>query len=161
MKKRFFSILVCLLTAVSLSACSLSEVASVVDTIDKILTTEEDGNQESNVSSNYNVENKSETTVTTSDKQPEAKKYTFRNNSLFVSHYEKHGIEMGFATKEDYLEAANAVVNNPKALHKLEKEDGDDIYYIEETNEFVVVSKDGYIRTYFLPDSGIKYYNKQ
>ena len=29
------------------------------------------------------------------------------------------------------------------------------------TNEFVVVSTDGYIRTYFKPDSGLRYYNKQ
>ncbi|MBQ2147419.1 MAG: hypothetical protein II439_03940, partial [Firmicutes bacterium] len=27
--------------------------------------------------------------------------------------------------------------------------------------EFVVLSKDGYIRTYFWPDSGKKYYDKQ
>ena len=42
-----------------------------------------------------------------------------------------------------------------------EKDDGDDIYYLERTNELVIVSTDGYIRTYFRPDSGIKYYNKQ
>ena len=42
-----------------------------------------------------------------------------------------------------------------------EKEDGDDVYYIQDTNEFVVVSTDGYIRTYFNPDDGIDYYNRQ
>ena len=52
-------------------------------------------------------------------------------------------------------------MNNPNALHKNEKEDNDDVYYLEETNEFVIVSTDGYIRTYFYPDSGIDYYNKQ
>ena len=52
-------------------------------------------------------------------------------------------------------------MNNPNALHKLEKEDGDDVYYLEETNEFVIVSQDGYIRTYFLPSAGKKYYDKQ
>ena len=68
---------------------------------------------------------------------------------------------MGFSSPEDYEKAAAAVVNSPSALHKTESEDGDDIYYIEETNEFVVVSTDGFIRTYFLPDAGIKYYNRQ
>ncbi len=85
----------------------------------------------------------------------------FRSKKLLNQHYEKHGIEMGFESAADYEAAAAAVVANKDALHKTEKEDGDDIYYLEETNEFVVVSKDGYLRTYFLPDAGIKYYNKQ
>ncbi len=87
--------------------------------------------------------------------------YTFRYDSLLESHYEKHGIDMGFASEEEYLAAANAVINNPDALHKIEAEDGDDVYYVEATNEFVVVAPDGYIRTYFLPDDGIDYYNRQ
>lgn len=36
-----------------------------------------------------------------------------------------------------------------------------DVYYVESTNEFVIVSTDGYIRTYFKPDAGISYYNRQ
>lgn len=87
--------------------------------------------------------------------------YHFRNENLLESHYEKHGIEMGFSTEEEYQTAASLVVNNPKALHKKEKEDNDDVYYLEETNEFVIVSTDGYIRTYFNPNSGIEYYNRQ
>lgn len=87
--------------------------------------------------------------------------YHFRNNDLLNDHYKKHGIEMGFNSKEDYEKAASDVVNNPNALHKIEKEDGDDVYYVEDSNEFVIVSTDGYIRTYFLPDSGKKYYDKQ
>lgn len=87
--------------------------------------------------------------------------YYFRNAKLLGQHYEKHGIEMGFASEEEYEAAASAVINNPKALHKVEKEDGDDIFYVEETNDFVVLSKDGYIRTYFWPSAGIKYYNRQ
>ena len=87
--------------------------------------------------------------------------YTFRNNKLLEEHFQKHGIEMGFATKEEYQKAASDVANDPEALHKLEKDDGDDVYYKEDTNEFVVVSTDGFIRTYFCPDSGKKYYDKQ
>ncbi len=86
---------------------------------------------------------------------------SFRNEKLLTQHYEKHGIEMGFGSAVDYEAAACAVVNNPNALHKIEAEDGDDIYYLEASNEFVVVSTDGYIRTYFKPDSGKKYYDKQ
>lgn len=76
-------------------------------------------------------------------------------------HFEKHGKDMGFSSAAEYEKAAAAVATNPKALHKTEKEDGDDVYYVEATNEFVVVSTDGYIRTYFLPDLGKKYFDKQ
>lgn len=87
--------------------------------------------------------------------------YTFRTDDLFESHYEKHGIEMGFDSAEAYLEAANDVIDSPEALHKTEAEDGDDIYFLEETNEFVVLSTDGYIRTYYIADGGIEYYERQ
>lgn len=89
------------------------------------------------------------------------KQYTFRNSQLLSEHFEKHGKDMGFLSAEEYQEAASAVVNNVNALHKTEKEDGDDVYYLEATNEFVIVSTDGHIRTYFYPDAGIDYYNRQ
>lgn len=87
--------------------------------------------------------------------------YHFRNEDLLKSHYEKHGKEMGFSSSKEYEMSASDVVNNPESLHKTEKEDGDDVYYKENTNEFVVVSTDGYIRTYFNPDSGKKYFDRQ
>ena len=87
--------------------------------------------------------------------------YYFRNQSNLDSHYHKHGIEMGFSSAEEYEQAASDVVNDSRALHKLEAEDGDDVYYIEETNEFVVVSTDGHIRTYFNPDAGKSYFDRQ
>ena len=86
---------------------------------------------------------------------------TFRNQKLLAQHYDKHGIEMGFASAEEYELAAYKVIIHPDTLHKIEAEDGDDVYYREETNEFVVVSQDGYIRTYFNPSAGIDYYNRQ
>lgn len=101
------------------------------------------------------------TTAATTEETREEVVYRFRNKNLKMQHYEKHGIEMGFDSADEYEAAASAVVNNPEALHKIEKEDGDDVYYVEETNEFVVVSTDGYIRTYFLPSSGKRYYDRQ
>lgn len=85
----------------------------------------------------------------------------FRNTRLRQEHYEKHGIEMGFPSPEAYEQAAAAVVQNKDALHKLEEEDGDDVYYLESTNEFVIVSTDGYIRTYFYPSNGKDYFDRQ
>lgn len=85
----------------------------------------------------------------------------FRNSNLLEQHYQKHGIEMGFASAADYEAAASAVAHNENAIHKVGKEDGDDIYYIEDTNEFIVVSSDGYLRTYFYPSAGKSYFDRQ
>ncbi len=93
--------------------------------------------------------------------------YTFRSNELLQSHFEKHGIDMGFADAAAYEKAASDVINNPFAEHKTEKEDGDLVYYIEQTNELVILSKPqnkndkGFIRTYFLPDDGRDYYDRR
>lgn len=97
----------------------------------------------------------------TQPSQAEQATLTFRSDALREEHYQKHGIGMGFASAEEYERAAAAVVSDSRALHKLEKEDGDDVYYIEETNEFVIVSTDGYIRTYFYPRDGIGYFERQ
>ena len=87
--------------------------------------------------------------------------YFFRNRDLLDQHFEKHGKEMGFSTPEEYEAAASAVINNPDALYKTEAEDGDGVYYLESTNEFVVLSTDGYIRTYFNPGDGKAYFDRQ
>lgn len=96
-----------------------------------------------------------------SDNSTEYVKYRFRNYKLLDQHFDKHGKDMGFATREEYEKAASDVINNPKALHKREAEDNDYVYYVEDTNEFVILSEDGYIRTYFLPSAGKKYYDRQ
>ncbi len=87
--------------------------------------------------------------------------YTFRTDSQFDEHFEKHKADTQTSSKEEYLYRANYVITNVNSLHKTEAEDGDDIYYLESTNEIVFVSTDGYIRTYFCPDSGKAYFDKQ
>ncbi|MBQ9898981.1 MAG: hypothetical protein IJM44_05955 [Ruminococcus sp.] len=87
--------------------------------------------------------------------------YKFRSKKLLNEHFEKHGGEFDYATAAEYEKGASDVINDPDALYKVEAEDGDGIYYIEETNEFVVLSTDGYIRTYFKPSRGIDYFNSQ
>lgn len=100
-------------------------------------------------------------TTSNSNSHSSATSYTFRNDEYLTEHFNKHGSEFSYNTKEEYQQGANDVINSPDALHKKEVEDNDDIYYIEDTNEFVVVSTDGYIRTYFKPSGGIDYYNRQ
>lgn len=96
-----------------------------------------------------------------SDHQQHHTDYVFRSSRLLKEHFNKHGREMGFATPEDYEEAASSVANDPKALHKTQAADGDHVYYLERANELVIVSTDGYLRTYFCPDSGKRYFDRQ
>ena len=120
-----------------------------------------EGSEETKESDATQELNKEIQIVSESKEQIEESDLKFRNKKLLNQHYEKHGIEMGFESAAEYEAAAAAVVKHPDVLHKTEAEDGDDVYYVESTNEFVVVSKDGYIRTYFLPSSGKKYYDRQ
>lgn len=87
--------------------------------------------------------------------------FYFRQAEYLQEHFEKHGAEFGYTSAEEYLEGANRVIASSEALHKLEAEDGDDVYYLEATNEFVIVSTDGYLRTYFKPEDGKAYFDRQ
>lgn len=94
-----------------------------------------------------------------SEAKPVEIRYKFRKKAYLDQHYEKHGIEMGFASAQEYLEAANAMIAHPDVLTKKEKEDNDDVYFLEATGEFAVVSTDGYLRTYYLADKD--YFERQ
>lgn len=88
-------------------------------------------------------------------------RYNFKSEKLLQEHFTKHGGQFEYTTTFQYVSGANEVINSPNALHKTEAEDGDGIYYIQTSNEFVILSTDGYIRTYFKPEDGIAYYNRQ
>lgn len=93
--------------------------------------------------------------------------YYFRTQAQYEQHYEKHGHEFtpifGEITMEEYLMYANALIqsDDEEILTKTEKEDGDFMYFRPSTEEFLVLSTDGYIRTYFIPTAGIDYWNRQ
>lgn len=97
--------------------------------------------------------------VTQTEQGGAASHLTFRTEEKLQQHFDKHGWETGTANPDEYLAAANAVIANPAAIHKLQAEDGDDLYYLDATGEFVVVSPAGYIRTYFITDRD--YFDRQ
>ena len=106
-------------------------------------------------------QNQAENQVVVEEQYVQEVTYSFRNEKLLNDHYEKHGKEMGFDSAHSYEAAANEVINHPDTLHRIDEEDGDDVYYLEENNGFVIVSIDGYIRTFFYPDDGLDYFNRQ
>ena len=134
--------------------------AAAEEVSELVLLTSTESSTEASVETSTESSTEASTEIST-EPEEEQIEYRFRSKKLLNEHYEKHGVDMGFESAADYEKAASAVVNNPDALHKTEKEDGDDVYYLKATNEFVIVSPDGYIRTYFNPRDGIDYFNRQ
>ncbi len=89
------------------------------------------------------------------------KVYTFANAETRSAQFKEHGDKMGFETSRQYEAAASAVLNNPNVILKRDRTDDHDVYYVIETNEFVEVDDDGYLMTYFLPKSGMSYYENR
>ncbi len=143
------------------------EVSSVISSVSK-----EAGAEISSVISSVSEEVSSEISgaaaqITTSTEEtttaPKSDKwYTFRNKTRYDEHYKKHGAEFGSITKEQYLQLANDLINDTsdRILHKY-SEDGDYMYFNQDNNYFLVLSEDGYIRTFFIPSAGINYWNRQ
>lgn len=102
------------------------------------------------------------TTKTSVEDVSQSDFYYFRNEKNLKDHFKKHGADTYCKSKEEYLEKANAVINSPDALTKIESDegDGDRIFYIEKTDEIVFLSTDNYIRTYFIC-SGKDYFDRQ
>lgn len=113
---------------------------------------------EDELSSKSASEQLSEAKSELSEEQPY---YWFSTKANRDEHFEKHKDEFEYATAKEYLDGANRVINDPAALKKTEAEDGDYIFYLEASNEIVFLAKDGDIRTYFKPEDGIDYYNRQ
>ena len=165
-KTAFAVIMLLICVLVMLSACGASS-ADDEDTAQSsraaVITTSKKQETESTsavTTTTAKQTSSKEETATVTEEKKEYVEYWFRTKKLRDSHYEKHGIEMGFSSADEYRKAASDVINNPDALSKIEKEDGDTCYYIEATDEFVVLSTDGYIRTYFNP-GGKDYFDRQ
>lgn len=85
-------------------------------------------------------------------------RHTFYDTKSMAEHYAKHGKEVDCSNMEEYLARANSLIENDRVLSKIQ-EDGDTLYFNKRTNEFVVVAKAGYIRTYYIASEA--YYNRQ
>jgi filamentous hemagglutinin len=78
-------------------------------------------------------------------------------------HWEKHGREFSsLHSEQDYVNAANAFVHHPPP-GTLTKQDarGDTLFYQPSTDTFAVMDARGEPRTFFKPDNGYGYWNRQ
>lgn len=93
------------------------------------------------------------------------KKLTFRSAKLLDEHFDKHVIkkkEYGNISKQTYLEKAqNLIGSDSSNVLSKKRADGSRVFYNKSTNDFAILSKDGYIQTLFKPDDKLDYYNRQ
>ena len=148
-------------------AASATEARETKAKTTKAVATSKKGGKNSKTTKKKNSESNITTTTTAVFDGDDGTyvEYHFRSKKQLNEHFEKHGGEFGedfgYDTAKDYEKGASDVINSSEALHKTEAEDGDGVYYIEATNEFVILSTDGYIRTYFRPNGGKSYYDRQ
>lgn len=87
-------------------------------------------------------------------------KAEFESPELLTRHYEKHREEFGDITETEYLEKANQLFYEAlsKDVEQVIRSDGSISKYKFSTNEFLVITKDEKIRTYFKPVDGAEYW---
>lgn len=87
-------------------------------------------------------------------------KINFGDSKKLNTHYAKHKDKFGDISVEEYLDMANQLFRATVSedVEEIIRSDGSVSRYRFSTNEFLVVTKDGAIRTYFKPDTGEEYW---
>lgn len=77
-------------------------------------------------------------------------------------HFERNGEAFGARTLDEFLARVHAFTGDPpsRAL-RLERANGDRLFYDPEDNVFAVVDRRGAPRTMFRPDDGMAYWERQ
>ena len=86
------------------------------------------------------------------------------NKKSLNKHYDNHGKSMGFDNKESYKQHAIKFANTIDKKNCetfVDQKTGATYKYNKKTNEFAIITKDGYVTTYFKPKEGYSYYKKQ
>lgn len=87
----------------------------------------------------------------------------FRSKRQYDEHFDKHGVEFGKITKEQYLAMAQEFRDAPKSAEILEmtREDGVVTRFHKKKGWFLAFNKDRTIRTFFIPNDGERYFRRQ
>ena len=86
------------------------------------------------------------------------------NKKSLDKHFNDHGKEMEFDSKESYKQHAIKFANTidkKNCISFVDSNTGATYKYNKVTNEFAIITKDGYVATYFKPKEGYIYYKKQ
>lgn len=87
----------------------------------------------------------------------------FETPEKMQKHYDKHIDKYGNISILEYIALANELVNakDTDGIEKIVRSDESTAIYRFSTNDFLVITKDGYIRTFFKPDDGEKYWREE
>ncbi|MGN1014278.1 MAG: minor capsid protein [Butyricicoccus sp.] len=90
-------------------------------------------------------------------------KLDFSSEELRKKHYEKHQAEFEGLSEDGYIAQANKLANAPLSddVERLTRSDDSVSTYRFSTNEFLVITKEGCIRTYFKPSKGADYWREE
>jgi pyocin large subunit-like protein len=87
----------------------------------------------------------------------------FADTRRLEEHYEKHGVEFGHITKQDYLRQAQLLRDARVGGPVLETVRADRVAtrFDRQTGAFIAFNPNGTIRTFFKPNDGERYYRRQ
>lgn len=85
---------------------------------------------------------------------------TFSSQETLEKHYQKRLDEFGSITSDEYLQLANELASAPLSddVEQIERSDGSISKYRFSTNDFLVITEDGSIRTFFKPKNTKDYW---
>ncbi len=87
----------------------------------------------------------------------------FRSHERLAEHFAKHGREFAAASEHDYLRMAQALRDRPAGGDVLEirRADGVISRFDRASGAFLAFGADGVIRTFFKPNDGERYFERQ
>ena len=87
----------------------------------------------------------------------------FRTAHAFDEHFAKHGREFGDITSDQYLKMAQQLRDSRPGRFVLEskRKDGGGAKFDTRNKSFVAYDADGTLRTFFIPNDGIRYFERQ
>jgi len=87
----------------------------------------------------------------------------FRTQHLLEEHFAKHGREFGQITQEQYLHMAQQLRDSRPSRNVLEakRNGGGGAKFDKRYGWFVAYDSDGTLRTFFIPNEGIRYFERQ
>lgn len=87
----------------------------------------------------------------------------FRSQALLHEHYQKHGAEFGAIGEAEYLRLAQELRDAPAGGPILEARRSDGVFsrFDRRHGYFGAYNPDGTIRTFFIPNNGVRYFERQ
>lgn len=87
----------------------------------------------------------------------------FRSAALLDEHYHKHGAEFGHIDKKEYLRLAQELRDAPVggAILEARRGNGEFSRFDKRHAYFGAYNPDGTIRTFFIPNDGVRYFERQ